>query len=334
MSKDVFDYYGEDGIDSWVSVYDPTYGFPSYYGAPIECNVFTAKGRPVRGIDFYNGGVDVICADSIDARGDINLNGLGYEIADAVMFTQYFVKGLLAFPPDCPLCIPPTYATQGAIAASDVNADGIPLSVADLVYLIRVVVGDAQPYDKVSVANANWSNDGGIYSVDAEMGAVAVVVAGNQTPKNLSSAMMDYAYDQSANITRIIIRPDFEHGSMTGFTGNFLEVSGDMVSIEMATVLGQPVAAKLVPRAYALSQNYPNPFNPSTTIEFALPKAGDYSLTIYNIQGQSVTTFNGTAQEAGFFSVEWDASSVASGVYFYKLTSGEFSNVKKMMLVK
>ncbi len=250
------------------------------------------------------------------------------------MFTQYFIKGLAAFPPDCPLCIPPTYATQGAIAASDVNADGIPLSVADLVYLIRVVVGDAAPYDKVSVANAIWSNDGGVYSVDAEMGAVAVVVAGNQTPKNLTSAVMGYEYDQSANITRIIIHPDFEHGSMTGFTGNFLEVSGEMVSIEMATVLGQPVAAKLVPRAYALSQNYPNPFNPSTTIEFALPKAGDYSLTIYNIQGQSVTTFNGTAQEAGFFSVEWDASSVASGVYFYKLTSGEFSNVKKMMLVK
>ncbi len=93
-----------------------------------------------RDIDFFNGGIDIVCADSIDARGDINLNGFGYEIADAVLFSHYFIYGLPVF----------TINQAGQIAASDANADGLALTVADLVYLIRVVVGDALPYDKIA----------------------------------------------------------------------------------------------------------------------------------------------------------------------------------------
>ena len=89
-----------------------------------------------------------------------------------------------------------------------------------------------------------------------------------------------------------------------------------------------------LPREFSLGQNYPNPFNPTTEINFALPTACDVTLEIYNITGQRVTTLVDSYLEAGQHSVLWDASSNASGVYFYRLTAGEFTETKKMMLLK
>ncbi len=88
-----------------------------------------------------------------------------------------------------------------------------------------------------------------------------------------------------------------------------------------------------LPLSFSLAQNYPNPFNPTTTIDYTLPVKSDVSLTIYNVTGQKVKEIN-EPQEAGFHSFEWDASTVASGVYFYKIVAGEFSETKKMMLLK
>lgn len=88
-----------------------------------------------------------------------------------------------------------------------------------------------------------------------------------------------------------------------------------------------------MPVEFILAQNYPNPFNPVTTIEFTLPAASEWKMTIYNIAGQKVTKFEGYS-EAGRSKVDWDASGCASGIYFYKLEAGEFSMVKKMTLLK
>ena len=89
-----------------------------------------------------------------------------------------------------------------------------------------------------------------------------------------------------------------------------------------------------IPRYYELSQNYPNPFNPSTTISFSIPKAGHVSLKIYDVLGNEVATLVNTNLNASNYVVSWDANAFASGVYFYKLMSGDFTDVKKMMLVK
>ena len=88
-----------------------------------------------------------------------------------------------------------------------------------------------------------------------------------------------------------------------------------------------------VPSTFTLSQNYPNPFNPSTTIEFSLAKASDYTLRVYNITGQAVETFSGIGQE-GLNEVVWSASQFASGVYFYKLEAEGKTATKKMVLLK
>jgi hypothetical protein len=130
------------------------------------------------------------------------------------------------------------------------------------------------------------------------------------------------------------VSPKTDKASFSGFTGEFLDIKGaEIVSVEMATLAGEPVAAKLTPKNFALNQNYPNPFNPTTKIVFALPTSTNYTLTIYNVQGQVVQSFVGT-HEAGWVTQEWNAGNSASGVYFYKLTAGSYTATKKMVLLK
>jgi hypothetical protein len=98
---------------------------------------------------------------------------------------------------------------------------------------------------------------------------------------------------------------------------------------------GNPVVEQ--PVSYTLNQNYPNPFNPTTTIEFSLLKDALVTLKVYNILGQEVATlFNHAQLEAGTQSVEFNANTLASGVYYYRLivNDGQFQSVKKMMLLK
>lgn len=88
------------------------------------------------------------------------------------------------------------------------------------------------------------------------------------------------------------------------------------------------------PEKFALNQNYPNPFNPSTTISFTLPETGDVNLSIFNVLGQRVADINKIAMPVGTHSVNWDASGLTSGVYIYRLTSGNFTQSMKMILLK
>ncbi|MBK7141798.1 MAG: T9SS type A sorting domain-containing protein [bacterium] len=315
----VYDYHF---IDANVPM-DPNLAtFPGYAGVPIGAceNSTPGKPDPIRDIDFYNGGIDIACVDSIDDRGDVNLNDFAYEIADAVLFSRYFVYGLPVF----------TINQAGQIASTDANADGLVLTVADLVYLIRVVVGDELPYDKLSAVSTEFTNANGTLSVTGDMGAALVVVKGNVVPENLTSSIMDFAFDGTN--TRILVYPDVNN--FASFTGEFLNVNNaEVVSVEFGSANGATVVAKQIPANFSLNQNYPNPFNPETVISFALPNASDYTLTIYNVTGQKVAEFSGAA-EAGIEEVRWNATSNASGIYFYKLNAGSFSATKKMVLIK
>jgi hypothetical protein len=85
---------------------------------------------------------------------------------------------------------------------------------------------------------------------------------------------------------------------------------------------------------FKLQQNYPNPFNPSTTISYSIPTTGEVSLKVYDMLGREVSTLFNGRQSAGSYNVNFNAASLASGVYFYKLQSGAFTETRKMMLVK
>lgn len=90
----------------------------------------------------------------------------------------------------------------------------------------------------------------------------------------------------------------------------------------------------LTPGSYSLNQNYPNPFNPSTKISYTIPKAGFVELTIYDALGNVISTLVQDSKEAGSYDVEFNGKGLSSGIYFYKLKSGNFSDVKKLMLIK
>ncbi len=89
-----------------------------------------------------------------------------------------------------------------------------------------------------------------------------------------------------------------------------------------------------VPSKFDLSQNYPNPFNPSTSINYELPAANFVSLKIYDMTGREVMQLVNETKEAGYYSVNFNASGLSSGMYFYRIQAGDFAGVKKMMLVK
>jgi len=89
-----------------------------------------------------------------------------------------------------------------------------------------------------------------------------------------------------------------------------------------------------VPNAFQLRQNYPNPFNPTTIIEFSLPQSSNVTLKIYDALGREVKELLNDKKSSGSYKVSFDASTFSSGVYFYKLDTQKFSEIKKMLLVK
>ena len=89
-----------------------------------------------------------------------------------------------------------------------------------------------------------------------------------------------------------------------------------------------------LPQAYALRQNYPNPFNPTTIISFDMKKAGEVNLAVYNVLGQKLFDLVNGKREAGSYEVECDLSMHSSGVYFYRLETGDFTKTRKMMVLK
>ncbi|MCX7878713.1 MAG: S8 family peptidase, partial [Ignavibacteria bacterium] len=89
-----------------------------------------------------------------------------------------------------------------------------------------------------------------------------------------------------------------------------------------------------VPSEYSLSQNYPNPFNPATVIRFTIPKEGFVSLKVYDLTGREVVTLVNENRKPGTYDVKFDASKLSSGVYFYRLESGEFRAIRKLMLIR
>jgi hypothetical protein len=117
----------------------------------------------------------------------------------------------------------------------------------------------------------------------------------------------------SVNRYKFVPRTDADFGTLTGIDG-----------LQNGTI----------PVKYALEQNYPNPFNPSTVIEFRMPAAGIVSLKVYNILGQEVKTLVDGMQPAGNYTYRFDGANLSTGVYFYRLQSGSFVQVRKMMLLK
>jgi hypothetical protein len=115
---------------------------------------------------------------------------------------------------------------------------------------------------------------------------------------------------------------------MSGYKNDSL-VTGD---ISTGVNIGNITQA--IPQAFSLGQNYPNPFNPSTNIGFRIVEVGYVTLKIFDVLGRKVTTLVNEMKQPSEYKVKWNAEGVQSGVYFYRLSTGKYTEVKKMLLLK
>jgi hypothetical protein len=313
--------------------------------------------RPVPGVCFSGGSVCIIPPP--DDRGDINLDGVANSVADAVLFSRYFIYGIDEFSSDDGL-------RQVQILATDVNDDGIVLTVADLVYLVRIITGDAQPFppggnpkltpyqaeasavvnvsaNRVSVTTNSAADLGGavftfrysglIVGTPVLSDAASQMVMTSRTDRGelrvlIAPAMGAKGARINAGINEIVSIPTTGEGTI------------ELVKVEIADAQGALLSTSInknVPSQYSLLQNYPNPFNAGTVIQFRLKDQADWKLSVYNITGQTVRSFSSNG--AGQIQVAWDGNdnagrSLASGVYFYRLETRSFTATKKMTLMK
>ncbi|MFH1700686.1 MAG: T9SS type A sorting domain-containing protein [Candidatus Zixiibacteriota bacterium] len=339
----IYDFEGNLIWDELDDINYPENDRIPFTGTPDLCGN-EGKYPPIRCVDYVYGGIDIVCSDSIDDRGDVNMNGLPNEVADAVMLTNYFIGGLTAF----------GNHSEASIAASDVNADGVSLTVADLVYLVRIITGDTSPIlkpilrsefnitshmreDRIDIKYDSETKAGAALLIFETLGNAGIPILGE------GAENMDMTYGVEGNQLRVLI---YNIGSQSISSGvNTLlsipaEGSITLIDAEIADYFGGMMTTNLktIPDNFRLSQNYPNPFNPSTSISLSMAVPGNWSIAVYNIAGQKIREYSGYS-EAGIVSVTWDGSDesgrkVASGIYLYKAVSGDFNATRKMVLMK
>jgi hypothetical protein len=345
ISDHVYDFEGNEVTG------DIFYGGHWWLG---DCdNPDTTKPSAIPFIDYVNGGIDIICADSIDAPGDINLNNVANEIADAVLFTNYFIYGPGVF----------NINPEGQIAASDVNNDGKVLTVGDLVYMVRIITGDAMPFPKLSPfaqsASVNMLVNHSAVAIstnsEADIGAGNFVFehSGYEIgePQLINGASnMTLKYHDENGVLKVLVYSMEKDIKISAGTENIfaIPISGDgtidLIETELSDYNGNLLTVTkseqpILPKTFALHQNYPNPFNATTQIIYEVPKTAHVKIDIFNIIGQKVVTLIDCEESAGVHAIEWNGldrsgDRATSGVYLYRLTTDNFTSEKKMVLLK
>jgi len=159
-----------------------------------------------------------------------------------------------------------------------------------------------------------WTNNGGFHDVQADDGSFS--------SGNASTDIWVYTYVFNS-------AGDFRYYCTIHGGPNGVGMSG-IIHVQEVTDVNDKVAIT----NYSLKQNYPNPFNPFTTIEYSIPKGEFVKLKVYNVTGTLEKTVFSGFQPGGNYRIDFDGSDLASGVYFYQLTAGNYMSVKRMILLK
>jgi hypothetical protein len=267
--------------------------------------------------------------------GDVN-HDFKIEVSDYLFFSRYFLEGLKIF------------TDQGIDSAwysraTDVNGDSEPLSVSDLVYLIRQVLGDLPPLHRISVPreeSLSWTmQDDRIVIESPPLDGLWIQLEGLRKKPSATDGRLQQVRPGTWNMLIVHFDGTAINGSskpieiLLGANNRPREISMQASSVDGQVVNIAEKEAPL-PDAYELLANSPNPFNPSTQITFSLPAASDISLDIYNVLGGHVVTLSRGWMEAGKHTVTWNAGHAGSGTYFYRLAAGGYTQTRKMLLLK
>lgn len=298
-------------------------------------------------INLFEGHV-LIAASGAQMLGDINLNNIAYEISDAVYFSNFFIS-----PTQYPL-------NDQQLFNSDINRDGYAPSIADLVLLVTVITGENEPpvakptTQSYPVSVEITNEETGLYlTIDSpdEIGGVYVRFTGEDiselAPVNLTEMdLMSRTKNGGWNgILMSYTQKSIEPGSQSVIKiSDSRELNIQIEDIEIANTKGEilqieKTATGVIPSQFELFQNAPNPFNPETNIRFNLHEPSRVTLTVFNILGQTVQVLRDGEFSAGQHEVMWDGTDnqgqpVASGVYLYRIKTGDNSATRKMVLLK
>ena len=191
--------------------------------------------------------------------------------------------------------------------------------------MVRDTLDMAEYEDHILMAR--WAPGDSMYSGVID-GFAAAVPAGYRSYITVGGETFDY--DSSRQVLKYYAFTDFMKQA-------WLNEVARMVHLWLPSDITPPAGISGTvsrPLKYSLMQNYPNPFNPTTSIEFTLAKTGQTTIKIYNVMGQLVSTLVDQKMKAGKHKVIFEGRSFASGLYFFKIESGEFTKVRKMMLMK
>lgn len=312
----------------WGMNIDVTFPIPHFTDNTISDETGYIFRRP----NLYDG-----CVQTYDPnyfKGDPNMNGFFYEIADAVVVARRIIEGYGVW-----IINPPVQE-----GASDLNNNGYA-DISDLVWFINIINDYVLPPKMDPVSGQTLiSVDNGTVSINSNSEIGGALVRINHTGEigtPVAANGMDILTQDVNGVLSVLIYSMEGNRIAAGQQILFsLPTSGEISvsEVQVSDAYGRLLDASAhvgapLPTSYSVAQNYPNPFNAKTQISFALPTAGDVSVNIYSITGQLVETLGGHF-DAGMQSVTWDASNVASGVYFYKVSAGEFNQTMKMTLLK
>jgi len=277
-------------------------------------------------------GLDTLYCQGL-TNADVTLNGT-VSAFDASVILQYGVGLIAELPYDSAEII--NKATKGDFVMQDGT-----LSPQSNVVEIPIEITNGQNIMSFESVFTYNSNDLEFQQVEWNNGLNSYSIVINQKPGNISIA--GAGVDQIVNeglvgTLKFVVKGAGQWESTTvamkSLKLNEKSVQNDVTSSIVYNVVKIHSEKGSVPSKYELSQNYPNPFNAMTTFTYALPKKSNVTFSIIDINGRVVKKLTNENQQPGYYSVKWDASGVSSGVYFYKLNAGEFTEIKKCILVK
>jgi len=244
--------------------------------------------------------------------GDINGDG-SIDVLDVVMLTGFILN-------------------DESPVNGDLNSDG-SVDVLDIVMIVNIILGeDLARGEKTENAVIYYGNGYCKYEADGAIAGIQLDVRGDY---NITSDYLPGGWELVYNESTIMLY-SLDGSSLEIET--LFEYNGDLIIVEsiVADWYGSDVLVRedFLPDAFSLERAYPNPFNPVTTLQYALPEDSRVSLTIYNLQGRVVAELVNDMKTAGYHSIIWNASNHASGMYFVKLMTPEFTKSQKLMLVK
>jgi len=249
-------------------------------------------------------------------RGDVNCDNIPYSVADVQLFINYLVHGQAYVD----ALIPDYVCTFDDMSyASDVDEDGYPWTINDLVvFLQHLNAGAKVAADRIA---------GAYYIINHEGTIPAPVLTDAAKDMNL-------AYSDVNGVMKVVVYS--LEGKSASANAELISVPGYNLNITSREEYANAfkATASVLPSEFALVQNYPNPFNPTTNIAFDLPENAYVTLTVYNIAGEKVAELVNGDVKAGQHTVSWNAADVSSGVYFYRITAGNFTATRKMILMK